>query len=292
MKAAQPTPIPSTKYMKQPPKKSRTTSSSFQISVGDWFKVAPEIAENSVDLVICDLPYGVTGRRWDSVLPYQPLWESYDRVCKPAANIVLFAVQPFASCLIASNPSWFRYDLVWVKNKPTGLLNANRRPLPKHESILLFRKDGSGTYHPQKTTGHQPMHAVPAGKQFGVATYGSHHKTPTRGGSTKRFPTSVMHFPRLNNDDPVRRHPHQKPLELLETLIRTFSNRGNTVLDNTMGSGAAGLACVHTGRHFIGVEKDDDYFNLAEEWLLSAACPAFTGWTQFDSVVPPVTAGS
>jgi site-specific DNA-methyltransferase (adenine-specific) len=238
-------------------------------------------------MVLCDLPFGVTRHKWDSVIPFIPLWQSYARVCKPAANIVLFAIQPFAAALIASKPTWFRYDLIWEKNKPTGFLNANRRPLAKHEAILVFRMQGSGFYHPQKTAGHPPMHAVNNGKHFGDATYGSHYKAATRGGSTERFPTSVLHFPRVNNDDPHRVHPNQKPVALLENLIRTYSTDGDTILDNTMGSGSTGLASIRCGRNFIGIENDPEYFDAAEEWLLSASCPEFPGWNQFDRIIPP-----
>jgi site-specific DNA-methyltransferase (adenine-specific) len=215
------------------------------------------------------------------------MWDGYEHVCKPDATIVLFAAQPFATALIASKPSWFRYDRIWVKNKPTSPLNVHRMPLPKHEIILIFRRHGSGVYNPQMTDGHAPMHAVRKGKHFGAGTYGSHHKTPTRGGTTKRYPTSVMLFDRVNNDDPQRIHPNQKPVPLLEDLIRTYSNVGDTVLDNTMGSGSAGLAAIHTGRNFIGVEKDPDYFDAAEGWLLPASSPHFCGWEQFDSILPP-----
>lgn len=253
---------------------------------GEWLKIAKEIRPHSVDLVLCDLPFGVTHHSWDSVIPFSQLWDTYERICKPTANIVLFAVQPFATSLIASKPSWFRYDLIWVKNKPTGFLNARRRPLPKHENILIFRPCASGVYTPQKTEGHPPMHAVRSGKHNGDTTYGSHQKAETRGGTTSRYPTSVLDFSRVNNDDPHRIHPNQKPVALLEYLIKTYSADGDTVLDNTMGSGSAGLASIRCGRNFIGIEKGSAYFNAAEKWLLSESCPNFPGFGPYNYVLP------
>jgi site-specific DNA-methyltransferase (adenine-specific) len=249
-------------------KANRSNQTNFILGLGNCLDVLQEIPAQSVDMVLCDLPYGITRHRWDTVISLEPLWAAYNRVCKPKANIVLFAAQPFSTVLSASKLDWFRYELVWFKNKGTGHLNAKRQPLSQHELVLVFRRKSGGTYNPQMSTGHRPMHHATNNPTKG-STYGAQGKLCSRGGSTKRYPSSVLQFPRLNNDDPRRIHPHQKPVALLEYLIKTYSRRGDVVLDNTMGSGATGIACASTGRQFIGLEQDPIYFERAEAWLLS-----------------------
>lgn len=236
-------------------------SHKIQLHNGDCLGVMAKLPANSVDFVLADLPYAVTQQKWDSLIPTNQLWPAYDRVCKPAASIVLTATNPFASLLIASQPKWFRYDMVWLKNKKTGFLNAGHMPLRQHELVLVFRKTGKGTYHPQKSAGHAPVNAVTLReKAVGPAVYGSMRKRTASGGSTERHPTSVLHFAVVNNDDPCRIHRNQKPVALLEFLIRTYSNPGDVVLDNTMGSGSTGVACLNTGRSFVGIEQNTTFF--------------------------------
>ena len=230
---------------------------------GDCLDIMPTIPDASVDMVLADLPYGVTANDWDKVIPLDRLWQEYRRVTKPNAAIVLTATHPFASQLIASNPKMFRYDLIWRKNKSTGFLNANRMPLRQHESVLVFYRR-LPVYHPQKSQGHTPVHAFT--KHTGDGTnYRTTKRGITGGGQTDRHPTSIIDIPVVNNDSNEKIHPNQKPVELFEYLIRTFSDEGAVVLDNCIGSGTTAIACLNTGRHFIGIEQDVEFCRLANE---------------------------
>jgi DNA modification methylase len=203
-----------------------------QILHGDCLDIMPTIPDGSVDMVLADLPYGVTQNHWDQVIPFDQLWNEYRRVTKPNAAVVLTATQPFATQLVASNPKMFRYDLIWRKNKSTGFLNANRMPLRQHESILVFYRR-LPAYHPQKTTGHGPVHSFT--KHAGDGTnYGKTKRGVQGGGQTDRHPTSVIDIPVVNNDSNDKIHPNQKPVGLFEYLIRSFSDEGAVVLDNCM----------------------------------------------------------
>lgn len=228
---------------------------------GDCLDIMPTIPDASIDMVLADLPYGVTQNVWDKVIPLDRLWDEYRRVTKPNAAIVLTATQPFAAQLVASNPKMFRYDLIWRKNKSTGFLNANRMPLRQHESILVFYHRLS-VYHPQKTTGHAPVHSFTKHTADG-SNYGNTRRGISGGGQTDRHPTSVIDIPVVNNDATDKIHPNQKPVELFEYLIRTFSDDGAMVLDNCIGSGTTAIACLNTGRHFIGIEQDTEFMRLA-----------------------------
>jgi site-specific DNA-methyltransferase (adenine-specific) len=232
---------------------------TINLHLGDCLDLLPSIPDQSIDLILCDLPYGTTRNKWDSVIPLDRLWAEYRRISSGA--IVLFAAQPFTSALVMSNPDWFRYDLVWRKNKASGHLNAKKLPLRAHESVLVFYEE-LVTYNPQMTGGHRPMNA------YYTAHNGSNYgdgKAMAGGGSTDRYPNSVLDWPVLNNDDPERTHPTQKPVGMCEWLIRTYSNEGAVVLDNAMGSGTTGIACLNTGRTFVGMEKDADIFAAATE---------------------------
>lgn len=228
---------------------------------GDCLDVMPTIPAQSIDMVLADLPYGVTQNAWDKVIPFDRLWHEYHRVTKPNAAIVLTATQPFATQLVASNPKMFRYDLIWRKNKTTGFLNAQRMPLRQHESILVFYRR-LPVYHPQKTTGHAPVHSFTKHTGDG-SNYGRTRRGMSGGGQTERHPVSVLDIPVVNNDSQEKIHPNQKPVELFEYLIRTFSDVGAIVLDNCIGSGTTAIACLNAGRHFIGIEKDADFCRLA-----------------------------
>lgn len=234
-----------------------------KILQGNCLDVMLRIPDSSIDMILADLPYGVTQNDWDQIIPFERLWDEYRRVTKLNVAIVLTATQPFAAQLIVSNPKMFRYDLIWRKNKSTGFLNANRMPLRQHESILVFYRR-LPVYHPQKTKGHPPVHSFT--KHTGDGTnYGKTKQGIKGGGQTDRHPTSVIDIPVVNNDSNVKIHPNQKPVELFEYLIRTFTNADDIVLDNCIGSGTTAIACLNTHRHFIGIEQDAKFCRLANE---------------------------
>lgn len=228
---------------------------------GDCLSVLATLPADSVDLVLVDLPYGQTQNKWDTVIPFIPMWAEIWRVCTGAA--VFTAMQPFSSALVMSQPMYFKHEWVWEKNKATGHLNAKRSPMRAHELVLCFAARGF-QYNPQMTEGHKPgNYAV---RRTYTPNYGA--QTPTEyGGQTVRYPRSVQQFDVVNNDSPEREHPTQKPVPLMEYLIRTYSSEGQTVLDFCMGSGTTGVACQNTGRNFIGVESDRRYFDIAARRL-------------------------
>jgi site-specific DNA-methyltransferase (adenine-specific) len=215
------------------------------------------IPDQSVDLVLCDLPYGTTQNKWDSVIPFGNLWAEYRRVC--AGVVCLTASQPFTSDLMTSNRDWFRYAWVWEKSAATGHLNAKRMPMKLHEDVLVFAK-GPHTYNPQ-----------------GLVPYGKVTKRGNNGGNFgesgnenfqefTNYPRSILRVP--HEQKPV--HPTQKPVALMEYLVLTYTNEGDVVLDNTMGSGTTGVAAVKNNRKFIGIERDPDYFKIAEQRIYDA----------------------
>jgi DNA modification methylase len=241
-----------------------------QLMLGDCLERMAEIPDGSVDLIAADLPYGTTACRWDSVIPFEPMWAHFKRVLRPnggmlnpGGGVVLTAAQPFAAALVMSNPKWFRNEWVWHKTQSRGHLNAKRQPLTEHENVLVFGKV-SPTYNPQI----QPKPAkdirpvTPRGKQ--ADCYGRYGAVSERSiPDDMSYPRSVIRIANPNHGE-AGFHPTQKPVALFEYLIRTYSNEGETVLDCTMGSGTTGVACLNTGRRFIGIEKDPDYFATAE----------------------------
>lgn len=239
-----------------------------KLMLGDCLEKLAEIPAGSVDLVLTDPPYGTTACAWDAVIPFEPMWREVRRVLKPRGAAVFTASQPFTSVLVVSNPSDFHQGLVWSKNKPSGHLNAKKRHLTGHEDILVFC-DGTPTYNPQKW---QSRPANKATRTKFTPVYGSQVSTTYEGGQTERYPTSVVPIPVVNNDGTGdgRFHPAQKPVALMEYLIRTYTNEGETVLDFTMGSGTTGVACANTGRKFIGIERDDKYFEIAQQRIEAA----------------------
>ena len=232
---------------------------------GDCLELMKNIPDGSVDMVLCDLPYGTTRNNWDSIIPLDRLWERYKRVIKENGAIVLFSAEPFTSLLITSNIQWFRYDLIWSKTQGSDFLNANRKPLRSHENICVFYKK-QPTYNPQKTDGkpYKAKSGETTSTNFGK--FNGNHHTENKDG--KRCPLSVLRFSSEHNRG--KQHPTQKPTDLLEWLIKTYTNDGETVLDNCMGSGSTGVACVNTNRHFIGIELDDRYFNIAKKRIEEA----------------------
>lgn len=240
----------------------------------DCLDKLPLIPDGSVDMVFADLPYGVTGNKWDTVVPFAPLWEQLLRVGKKNAAFVFTATQPFATALINSQPKLFRYDLVWEKNNPAGFLHANKMPMRCHESILVFYRK-LPTYHPQKTQGKRYVVTKGTGN-ISSGCYGTFARTDHAG--TERHPRSVLTFgmpehyqDRAGNVGRNVLHPTQKPLALLEWLVRTYTNEGETVLDPTCGSGTTGVACINTGRKFIGIEMDAGYVETTLRRMREAA---------------------
>lgn len=231
--------------------------------LGDCLERMKEIESGTVDMILCDLPYGTTCCSWDAVIPFEPLWAEYERVIKENGAIVLFAAQPFTAVLATSNLKLFRYEWIWEKPAATGFLNADIQPLRAHENILVFYKS-LPTYNPQKTFGHERKKSKR--KNIGSAHYGKQLNIKDYD-STERYPRTVQIF----SKDYPSIHDTQKPVALCEYLIRTYTNEGDLVLDNTMGSGTAGVACVNTCRRFIGIENDEKTFNEAKERIALAA---------------------
>ena len=231
---------------------------------GDCLELMRDIPDGSVDLVLCDLPYGTTNCAWDSVIPFAPLWENWHRVCKEDAAVVLFCQFPFAGKVFSSNESEFRYEWIWEKDRATGFLNANKMPMKAHENLLVFYRK-MPNYHPQWSYG-KPYRSF-RGKRT-VAVYGQFGEAKTESDG-RRYPRDILSFRRVGVID-ENLHPTQKPVALLEYLIKTYTDAGETVLDNTMGSGSTGVACVNTGRSFIGIEKDDRYFEVARKRIEDA----------------------
>nr|WP_298655926.1 site-specific DNA-methyltransferase [uncultured Flavobacterium sp.] len=237
---------------------------------GDCLVEMDKIADKSVDMILCDLPYGTTACKWDSVIPFEPLWKQYERVIKDNGAIVLFASQPFTSLLVASNIKLFKYEWVWDKVQPTGALTVKKMPMKQHENILVFYKQ-QPTYNRQMTDRKKEDLRVNAvrNKNNQKTNFGYEHT----GGMTMKYaadydpakvnPKSILTY----SKQPTRTknlHPTQKPVELLKYLCKTYTNEFETVLDNTMGSGSTGVACKELNRHFIGIEKDEKYFEIAK----------------------------
>lgn len=231
-----------------------------------------EITDKSVDAIICDLPYGVLNKgnkhtQWDRLIPFEPLWEQYERVIKDNGAIVLFGSGMFTADLMQSNRKLWRYNIVWHKDRATGFLNASKMPLRCHEDIVVFYKS-LPTYHPQMEdlNGREPSHPQGYGihKQTNKC-YGNVHRIQTYEpkDKNKKFPQSIIKIPKEHNNE--QWHPTQKPVALLQYLIRTYTNEGEIVLDNCMGSGTTAIACLREHRHFIGFENNEEYYNKACE---------------------------
>ena len=232
---------------------------------GDCIELMKDIPDKSIDMILADLPYGTTSCKWDTIIPFELLWEQYERVIKDNGAIVLTASQPFTSALIMSNIKLFRYTWVWEKSKATGFLNAKKRPLVAHEDITVFSKKPT-TYNPQFST-KEPYNKGIRKEQTDDDVYGKFERVEVKSDG-KRYPRSVVYFKTAESEGLVL-HKTQKPLKLFEYLIKTYTNEGETVLDNTMGSGTTGVACLNTNRNFIGIELDDKYFEIAKERIES-----------------------
>jgi hypothetical protein len=229
-----------------------------ELHLGDCLEYMRTMPDKSVDAIITDLPYGTTACKWDVIIPFAPMWEQVKRIDKGV--FVTTASQPFTSMLVMSNLDDFKYEWVWEKVKATGHLDARRRPLKAHENTLVFY---DGLYNPQLTKGSRYKNHHKPGDTGDV--YGEVNKY-SYDNEGVRFPRSVFEF--MHETDPI--HPTQKPVALYEYLIRTYTNEGDTVMDFCMGSGTTGVACVNTGRNFIGIERDAEYFHIAERRIAEA----------------------
>ena len=223
------------------------------------------IPDGSVDMILCDLPYGTTQNKWDIVIPFDPLWREYWRVLKPNGVVVLTAAQPFTSALVMSQPETFKYQWVWEKSQAVGHLNAWKQPMRKHEDVLVFYA-ARGTYNPQISDKPLENQRPQTKRTKGTDNYGSHGLSVFRCPPDRSMPSSILKIANVQKTV----HPTQKPVALMEYLIRTYTNEGETVLDNCMGSGTTGVACKNTGRNFIGIERDPEYFRIASDRIAAA----------------------
>lgn len=219
---------------------------------GDCLERMKEIPDNSVDMILCDLPYGTTRNKWDSLVDLSLLWLQYRRIC--SGVIALTAQTPFDKILGSSNISMLRYEWIWRKESGTGFLNAKRSPLKDHENILIFYNKFEN-YNPQMRSGFKPYKQTKGSDTSNYNPSG----TVTTESNGERYPVTVLDFPR----DKIKLHPTQKPVALMEYLIKTYTKVGDTVMDNCMGSGTTGVACMNTGRKFIGIERDTEYYGVA-----------------------------
>lgn len=228
---------------------------------GDCLDVMKTIDDKSIDMILCDLPYGTTQNKWDSVIDLDLLWNQYKRICKGA--IVLTAQTPFDKILGASNIKMLKYEWIWVKEAGTGFLNAKKAPLKNHENVLVFYEKNP-TYNPQMRTRFKAYVCKKGGDSLNYRAGLSENIVTVNNGD--RYPLTVIEFKR----DKEKIHPTQKPVALMEYLIKTYTNENDVVLDNCMGSGTTGVACVKINRKFIGIEKDSNYFEIAKKRILNS----------------------
>ena len=236
-----------------------------QIKRGDCLELMKEIPDKSIDMILCDLPYGTTNCKWDSIIPFDKLWEQYKRIIKNNGAILLFGDEPFASVLRGSNTKLYHYDWYWFKNQATGHMNAKKMPMKKVETISVFYKH-LPTYNPQG------LIELAQPKINKNSSMNNCYKKADYQGATKytNYPNNVLEFNKPTTGN--RLHPTQKPVPLLEYLIKTYTNESDVVLDNCMGSGSTGVACINTNRNFIGYELDEHYFQIAKERLEQHEC--------------------
>jgi site-specific DNA-methyltransferase (adenine-specific) len=240
------------------------------------------LPDHSIDMVLADLPYGRTQNKWDTVIDLDEMWRHYRRLCTPLASIVLTAAQPFTSILVCSNFRNFKYQWVWRKPQGTGFLNAKKQPLRDSEEVLIFYGK-SNIYNPQMRTGFKPYSTR---QGHGSSNYGKMRPNNESSSDGSRYPLSTLEF----NRDRARIHPTQKPVALMEYLIRTYTHEGMTVLDNCMGSGTTGVACANTGRGFIGIERDPAYFEAARRRINETTAFRQPGHLQAQCVELPLAA--
>lgn len=231
-----------------------------EIILGDCIDEMSNIKDGSIDMILCDLPYGTTQCKWDVVIPFDLLWGQYERIIKDNGAVILFGAEPFSSFLRLSNLKMYKYDWIWDKIKGTGFLNAKKQPMRTHEIISVFYKNQC-TYNPQKTTGHDRKKTF-RGKHLNTEVYGAMEKDYYYD-STERYPTSIQVFSTDTQNTSL--HPTQKPVSLLRYLIRTYSNEGEIVLDNCAGSGSTGEAAIKENRGYVLIEKEKCYYDVMVE---------------------------
>ncbi len=236
---------------------------------GDCLELMQQIPDKSVDMILCDLPYGTTACKWDVIIPFEALWKQYERIIKDNGAIVLFGSQPFTSVLVMSNIKMYKYDWIWYKNTQTGIGFAKKQPMRSYETISVFYKTKCN-YFPQPTKSRAENMESLEGKPRSRKGKSDHTSMEFKDGvySSNVNPRNVLEFKTVHNTH--NQHPTQKPVALLEYLIKTYTNPNELVLDNTMGSGSTGVACVNTLRDFIGIEKDEKYFAIAEDRIAKA----------------------
>ena len=227
---------------------------------GDCLKILPTLSDNSVDMLLVDLPYGTTACKWDSIIPLDKLWEQYNRICKQNAVMVFTAAQPFTKVLASSNIKNFKYEWIWEKPQGTNPMNSKVMPLKSHENILVFYRK-KPTYNPQMWYSTPYSGFISDSSKIGEV-YGKQQSKHRDNPEGSRFPKTVLKYKQEKG-----LHPTQKPVGLMEYLIKTYTNEGDTVLDNTMGSGTTGLACMNINRHFIGIESNKKYYNIVKDRL-------------------------
>lgn len=237
-----------------------------QLIKGDCLIEMQTIPDKSIDMILCDLPYGTTACKWDTIIPFEPLFAQYKRIIKDNGAIVLFGSQPFTSALVMSNPKWFKYCWVWEKVRPVGHLVVKHRPMQKTEDICVFGKSKIN-YNPQMIQLQKEKKEVyKAGGKRGKCEHMDYEQKKDYIKITdKKYPNNVLNFSSIQ-----QYHPTQKPVALLEYLIKTYTNEGDMVLDNTMGSGSTGVAAKQLNRSFIGIEMDDKYFEIAKRRIADA----------------------
>ena len=237
-----------------------------ELHCGDCLEVMKNIKSNSIDLILADLPYGTTRRnKWDIVIPFESLWGGYERIIKDNGVIALFGDEPFASKLRLSNEKLYRYDWVWIKSNPTGFLNAKKMPLKNTETISIFYKK-LPLYKPQMRSGKPYVRK----KRTPSLNYGKADKNTITINHGTRYPVKTINFKSSSHSSKTFTHPTQKPVDLLEYIIKTYTNEGMTVLDNVMGSGSTGVAAINLKRNFIGIEKEPKFYQFAEQRIMKA----------------------
>lgn len=233
----------------------------FAIYNEDCLEGMKRIPDGSVDMILCDLPYGVTKNKWDTVIPFDKLWEQYRRIIKKNGAIILFSEGIFMAKLMMSNPNMWRYNLIWDKVLTSGFLNANRMPLRQHEQLCVFYKK-QPTYNPQKRTGAK-SHSKGVKKTCANNNYGEYSFVDNGDAhGNLKFPTSILRYQKTHPSKSI--HPTEKPVSLCAELIRTYTNVGETVLDNCMGTGSTGVAAIRCGRQFIGFDTNTEYYEIAK----------------------------
>jgi DNA modification methylase len=243
---------------------------------GDCLEIMPSIPDKSIDMILCDLPYGTTACKWDTIIPFDKLWEQYERIIKPNGAIALFSSEPFGTYLRISNIKYYRYDIIWDKETGNGSVLCHKRPLKQFEKINVFYKN-QPTYNPQMIERDKSKYRTPRDmskwKDSITETMGIKRINPVNYDENKKYPTDILKYnckeAELNSKYKI--HPTQKPVSLIGNLVMTYTNEGETVLDNCMGSGTTGVACRNLNRNFIGIEKDEKYFEIAKKRINEGA---------------------